>query len=76
MARVNIFECEATILSHVTMLYDWELYHSIFHNLDHGGRAYSINLFKVVLDMYDQHLSRSILQVTITALQTLCTFQN
>jgi glutathione S-transferase len=41
------------------MLYDWELYHSIFHNLDHGGRAHSIGLFKVVLDMYDQHLSRT-----------------
>lgn len=48
-----------TIFSHVTMLYDWELYHSIFHNLDHGGRADSISLFKAVLDMYDQHLSRT-----------------
>ncbi|CAM6073666.1 unnamed protein product [Sphagnum tenellum] len=63
---------------HVTMLYDWELYHSIFHNLDHGGRAYSISLFKVVLDicMISTCQGQSILQVTITALQTLCTFQN
>ncbi|CAM6033590.1 unnamed protein product [Sphagnum compactum] len=52
-------ESSATTFSHVTMLHDWELHHSIFHNLDRGGRADSISLFKVVLDMYDQPLSRT-----------------